>query len=100
MRAVASSLATTLRALARVEVLRSDCHQRVATPATCGVAMLVPLSVRRPPPAWAERTPTPGALTSGRVFENGATTKPLADWPSATTATTPSAAAGMDTAIS
>jgi hypothetical protein len=32
-------------------------HSRAAAPATCGLAMLVPLNVAYPPPRTDERTP-------------------------------------------
>src|SRR5262249_13196700 len=44
-----------------------------ATPATCGVAMLVPLLEAQPPPAAADTTSTPGAATWARPFEKSAT---------------------------
>jgi hypothetical protein len=50
--------------------------QRAATPATWGMAILVPLSVLHPPPTLAEMIPTPGPDTLAPVFENGATVKP------------------------
>ena len=41
-------------------------------PATCGAAMLVPLSVWKLPSGQAERTSTPGAEMSGfTAFEKG-----------------------------
>src|SRR5215469_14610120 len=73
---------------------------KAATPATCRVAMLVPLMETRPPPSLAERTPTPGAETLAKVFENDATAKPVGDSLRAATEITPSATAGGATAIS
>ena len=45
-----------------------------ATPATCGVAIEVPDSVKYPPPRRVDRTSTPGAAisTSAFAFENDA----------------------------
>src|SRR6516162_11372782 len=73
---------------------------KAAAPATCGVAMLVPLMATRPPPSLAEKTPTPGAETLAKVFENHATAKPAGDSSRAATEITPSATAGGATAIS
>jgi hypothetical protein len=78
----------------------SDSHQRAATPATCGHAMLVPLNVRKPPPFLTDRMSTPGAAIAAIVFENGAMSNfPSGPRPSAATAVTPSDAAGKDAAI-
>ena len=79
-----------------------DCSfsaQSAATPATCGVAMLVPLFTVSPPLVLAEVIPTPGPDTTAPVLENGATTNPDGDWPSAATEMKPSATAGGLTAI-
>ena len=84
----------------RLEVARTASHHSATTPATCGVAMLVPFSERKPPPRLAERMSTPGALICGKVLEKGATLKPCSVRAKAPTETTPSAAAGRDTAIS
>ena len=80
--------------------LLSFSAQRAATPATCGVAMLVPFIDLSPPPAFAEITFTPGPETSAPVLEKRATSRPCAPSPSAATEMTPSATAGGDTAIS
>jgi hypothetical protein len=76
-----------------------ECHHSAATPATCGQAMLVPESERSPPPTLAERIPTPGALTCGKMLENGAMPNPLPSSRNAPTEITPSAAAGGEAAI-
>jgi len=44
-----------------------------ATPATCGVAMLVPLMEFSPPPGHADKMLTPGAPTLAPPLEKGAT---------------------------
>jgi hypothetical protein len=62
--------------------------------------MLVPLRALTPPPARAEAMSTPGALTTGKVLEKGATSHPSGPAASAPTESTPSAAAGSATAIS
>ena len=102
VRAVDRSFATTDWAISWSG--RPDCctcsHHSAVTPATWGVAMLVPLSSLSPPPTLAERIPTPGPETTGKVFENGAMSKRSPDRPRAPTETTPSAAAGSDAAIS
>ena len=43
----------------------SFCAQRAATPATCGVAMLVPFNATTPPRLFADTIPTPGAEIHG-----------------------------------
>ena len=78
----------------------SFCAHSAATPATCGVAILVPLICWVPPPGAALTTCTPGAATAAFVFENEAMVNPLAPLPSAPTATMPAAAAGGATPIS
>ena len=75
-------------------------RHNAATPATCGVAMLVPFKATRPPPSLAEKIPTPGPETLANVFEKGATVSPAPDSPKAATDTMPSATAGGATAIS
>src|SRR5262249_26976291 len=63
----------------------------------CGVAMLVPLLSRSPPPAFADKILTPGPATCAPALEKGATEKGLLGslvCPTAATATTASAAAG------
>jgi hypothetical protein len=79
--------------------LLSASHHNAATPATCGQAMLVPLRACSPPRKFADIMPTPGALTSGKMFENGATSNKSFVRCSAPTEITPSAAAGNDAAI-
>lgn len=77
----------------------SASHQSAASPATCGQAMLVPLSASRPPPDLAETMFTPGALTSARLFEKSATLRCSPSRPTAATERTSSAAAGREAAI-
>ena len=60
---------------------------------SCSVAMLS-RSSRSPPPALAERIPTPGPEITGKVFENGATSRRSPTRPSALDRRHPSAAAG------
>ena len=74
---------------------RSFSAHRAATPATCGVAMLVPLISAYPPPGAAEKMSTPGPASDAPVFEKPATP----DGESAATRTNPSEAAGGDTSI-
>ena len=73
---------------------RSLSAHNAVMPATCGVAMLVPLIVRVPPPGQADVTFTPGPATVARVFEKGAIVSPDVPWLRAPTATIPVAAAG------
>src|SRR5579859_2047210 len=58
-----------------------------ATPATCGVAILVPLILIRPPPSFAEEIWTPGPQMFAPLLENGAMVKPSLVWPTAATET-------------
>jgi hypothetical protein len=74
--------------------------QRAVTPATCGVAMLVPLIVLVPPLSQALKTLTPGPATVAIVFENGATVSPPPPSANAATDVIPNAAAGGATLIS
>ena len=62
--------------------------------------MLVPFRVSRPPPALADTICTPGALKVGSVFEKFATLNCPPCCCRAPTATTSSAAAGIETEIS
>src|SRR5829696_7851415 len=98
--ALARSLAVTVDGLAGRGEASTSSHQRVATPATWGQAMLVPLLVVRPPPFLADRMATPGPLIWAKVLEKGAIASPWGDWARAATDTTPSAAAGSSTPIS
>jgi len=62
--------------------------------------MLVPLITVMPPPARADRMPTPGAATVAPAFENSAIWRtPRGVCSSAATATKPSDPAGGDTPI-
>src|SRR5690242_21040183 len=45
------------------------CSRTATAPATCGAAMLVPLSVAYPPSGTDEATSSPGAVTSGLKFK-------------------------------
>src|SRR4029450_1085697 len=53
-------------------VFMSFSAHNAATPATCGVAMLVPLIVVNPPPACADRISTPGPDRRAPSFEKTA----------------------------
>lgn len=95
----AINFALTVVAESGIFWLRTASHHNAATPATCGHAMLVPLIVVSPPPTFAEVMSTPGADTTGKMFENDAMSylRPVLE--AAPTETTPSAAAGRDAAI-
>src|SRR5262245_60219079 len=100
VRAVASNFDITSCAVGLTDPdLRRLSHQSAATPATCGQAMLVPLSVRKPPPTLTDRILNPGAATCGNVLEKNAILYFPSACCSAPTDMTPSAAAGSDAAI-
>ena len=72
-------LAVPVRRASKVRIetcglsVRRDSSHSAATPATCGVAMLVPSLSVSPPPRLALRIRAPGATTRGDVMEKLAT---------------------------
>src|SRR4051812_3877054 len=72
----ATNLESHSSELSRLPLDRICSAHKAATPATCGVAMLVPLIVARPPPAFADVISTPGAEMFAPVFEKLGTLYP------------------------